>query len=138
MLCKHDHRSSGHVVCIAQSRKLINACACACALVRTVRTVISNYFTMNIYRTVFLTVHGNNYIPVYRPALMGGRGKVYVGHWESVNLCPVTTVTAYDRQRPEPWSHTSEMRQALLACGVDKTVYSGHNFMIGAAINSTA
>ena len=69
-----------------------------------------------------------------------GRGvKVYVGHWESVYLCPVTAVTAaYDRQRPEPWSHSSEMRQALLAYGVDKTVYSGHNFMIGAAINSTA
>ena len=35
-----------------------------------VRTVIGNYFAMNIYRTVFLTIHGNNYIPVYRPALV--------------------------------------------------------------------
>ena len=65
-----------------------------------------------------------------------GKGvKVYVGHCELVHLCPVTAVRDYDRQRPEP---SSEMRQALLTCGVDQTVYSSHSFMIGAAINSTS
>ena len=32
--------------------------------------VTGNYFTVNIYRTVCLTIHGNNYIPVYCPALL--------------------------------------------------------------------
>ena len=53
-------------------------------------------------------------IEVYLKCNWYGRGvKVYVGHCESVHLCPATAVTAYDRQRPEPWSHSSEMRMAL-------------------------
>ena len=78
-----------------------------------------------------------------------GRGvKVYVGRCESVHLCPVTAVTAYMANRGPnsgPFFCTGdgraltkqrficEMRQALLACGVDQAVYSGHSFRIGAA-----
>ena len=78
-----------------------------------------------------------------------GRGvKVYVGQCVSPWLCPVAAVTSYMASRgpkPGPFfqlgsgrtltklGFVSELRRALLACGIDQAAYSGHSFRIGAA-----
>ena len=90
MLCKHDG-SSGRVVCIAQSHNLINACACVCAHVYSQYIPlngIGNSFAMNIYCTVCLTIHGNNEILVYRPALATtGPWTVSIGWFCFYTMC---------------------------------------------------
>ena len=75
-----------------------------------------------------------------------GRGvKVYVGRCVSIWLYPVAAVTSYMACRgpkPGPFfqlgsgrtqTKLSELRWALLACGIDQAAYSGHSFRIGAA-----